>query len=500
MLKTDTKTIYGDFQTPPSLAELMMDILDTLDFSPNCIIEPTCGVGEILMKADNRFHPKLSFGVEINPEYVNTFKAKINGKSSYIILNGSIFDYLITIEKQSKSFETILLVGNPPWVTNSEIGAMNGNNLPRKYNIKGLKGIDAITGKSNFDIGEYILWKLIEIFHQKNCVFAFLCKTIVARNLLKLLWDNAIQFKDASIYPIDSKKYFNAAVDACFFVINFSTKLKKQTCCIFNSIENRVLDKKYGYFNQMIINNYDFFSSHNYFGTSDYIWRNGVKHDCSKVMELKKTSNEYINGYGEIVNIESDLIFPLYKSSDLSKHFPAIKKYVIITQKSVGEDTSYIKYQYPSAWLYLNKYYNSFVERKSSIYKNKPPFSIFSIGEYSFSPYKIAISSLYKKILFHKISSIENKIIMVDDTCNFISCYSSEEADFVHSLLSSDEVCGYLNSVIFWDNKRPITIELLNRLDLLKVSIKLGLENMYHSFVRKNKVTKKNNNIQLNLF
>jgi len=164
---------------------------------------------------------------------------------------------------------------------------------------------------------------------------------------------------------------------------------------------------------------------------------------------------------------------------------------VIITQKSVGEDTSCIKYQYPSAWLYLNKYYNSFVERKSSIYKNKPPFSIFSIGEYSFSPYKIAISSLYKKILFHKISSIENKIIMLDDTCNFISCYSCEEADFVHSLLCSDEVCGYLNSVIFWDNKRPITIELLNRLDLLKVSIKLGLDNMYHSFEKKNKVTKK---------
>ena len=61
-----------------------------------------------------------------------------------------------------------------------------------------------------------------------------------------------------------------------------------------------------------------------------------------------------------------------------------IEKLVLITQKSVGEDTSIIQDKAPKTWQYLLEHEEYLKNRKSSIYKNKPPYSIFGVGSYSF--------------------------------------------------------------------------------------------------------------------
>ncbi len=55
------------------------------------------------------------------------------------------------------------VIGNPPWVTNSRQGKNSSLNVPLKSNIYGLKGIDAITGKSNFDISRVYYSAIITI-------------------------------------------------------------------------------------------------------------------------------------------------------------------------------------------------------------------------------------------------------------------------------------------------------------------------------------------------
>ena len=50
----------------------------------------------------------------------------------------------------------------PPWVTNSTVGTLGGTNLPTKSNFRRFNGLDAITGKSNFDISEWMLLHLLE--------------------------------------------------------------------------------------------------------------------------------------------------------------------------------------------------------------------------------------------------------------------------------------------------------------------------------------------------
>lgn len=500
MVKSKEIVEFGDFQTPDSLTNIIIDILSKKNISPTIVIEPTCGVGGILLAACKKFLPAKAIGIEINKKYTDQVISGISPNSHINIINGDIFKSIGKIAEQIVKEDVSLFIGNPPWVTNSGVASIEGSNVPVKENLKDLRGIDAITGKSNFDISEYILLKLIEQFHNSKSIFAFLCKTIVARNLLKWSWNKEIPYKYSEIYPIDSKKYFNTAVDACLFIIDFTSKDGAKECQVYNSIETRKLVGTHGYYKNRLIVDINKFISHNYLGKSEYVWRNGIKHDCSKVMELDDNDGVLTNGYGEIVDIEHDLIYSLLKSSDLTKEKIVFRKKVIVTQTKVGEQTIGIKQFYPKTWAYLIKYREDLDGRKSSIYKNKPPFSIFSIGDYSFKPFKIAISGLYKKIKFQLIEPNNGKSVMVDDTCNFISFDTEAEAQLIYGLLISQEVTAFLNATVFWDSKRPITTEVLNSLDLYKVAIQLGLENYYRFLCVRNKTTESDALLQANLF
>src|SRR5207302_7770979 len=106
-----------------------------------------------------------------------------------IIKEANIFDLNFHTDLEWSETGPLLVVGNPPWVTNSELGTLGSDNLPQKTNIKGLRGIEARTGGSNFDIAEYIWLKLIRELASERPRIALLCKTSVARNVLQFAFD-----------------------------------------------------------------------------------------------------------------------------------------------------------------------------------------------------------------------------------------------------------------------------------------------------------------------
>jgi hypothetical protein len=81
-----------------------------------------------------------------------------------------------------------LILGNPPWVTNADLGAIESNNLPNKSNFQGRSGIEAITGKSNFDISECMLLRYLDWLEGTEGAIAVLCKTAIARKILLHTW------------------------------------------------------------------------------------------------------------------------------------------------------------------------------------------------------------------------------------------------------------------------------------------------------------------------
>ncbi|HRF38258.1 MAG TPA: hypothetical protein PK198_05705, partial [Saprospiraceae bacterium] len=171
------------------------------------------------------------------------------------------------------------------------------------------------------------------------------------------------------------------------------------------------------------------------------------------------------------VQLENDLVYGILKSSDLKNTvINEPRKYTIITQKKVGQETNYIKYNYPKTYKYLSGHQDIFNSRKSSIYNNKPLFSIFGIGDYSFKPYKVAISGLYKTSHFTLILPQHEKPVMLDDTCYMLGFDKLEFAVYSFILLNCKTTTQFLQSITFADAKRTFTKDVLMRIDLLELA------------------------------
>ncbi len=471
------KVEFGDFQTPSNLARNIIDLINRKSTGAKTIIEPTCGKGSILTSAiDNLNGWEKIIGIDINDAYLDDLKKKIINPSSKMknieIIQGDFFTFDWN-NLLNEAVQPILIIGNLPWVTHSGLGVINGSNLPTKTNFLKHKGFDAISGKSNFDISEWMLIRFVNCLKNMTANIAMLCKTFVARKLLCYIWKNKLPLTESAIYKINAKYYFGANVDACLLFCAFGKQNINYDCEIYPDITSTVRENVIGFYDGMLINDVPTYIQLKHLqGKVDSNWRSGVKHDCSKVMVFEKKGGFYVNGFCERYNLEDEYLYPLLKSSDVANgKIREIRKYVLITQRFIGQETESIKLKAPNTWKYLKKYSSLLDKRKSSIYKDKPNFSIFAIGDYAFSDWKVVISALYKKIDFKLVGKYKNKSVMVDDTCNYLSFSNKKDAELVLELLNSEEARSFLNSIIFWDSKRPITINILKKLrikELLK--------------------------------
>jgi hypothetical protein len=361
-----------------------------------------------------------------------------------------------------------LILGNPPWVTSAELGALESENLPEKSNFHGRAGIEAMMGKSNFDISEWMLLRYLEWLQGRNGALAVLCKTAVARKILSCAWNNKYPIQTARLYKIDAMKYFGAAVDACLFVLETAPSATSQDCDVFESLDALTPMNQIGFHDKLLILSVKAYERRRYlFGPEqNYIWRSGIKHDCTKVMELKIVGETLQNGFGETVDIEDTLLFPLFKSSDISNGRLNPRGFMLVTQQTVREDTTRIRMKAPKTWAYLEAYASWLQKRSSSIYRNRPAFSIFGVGDYSFTSWKVAISGFYKKINFTKIGPIDQRPAVFDDTVYFLSCRKRRRSRFYFLTSQFRSSARVLQLNDFLADKRPITIDLLKRLSI----------------------------------
>ena len=274
-------------------------------------------------------------------------------------------------------------------------------------------------------------------------------------------------------------QYFAAAVEACLLIISTSKDYNSTVCKIYKSLDNIKKSKTVGLRENHLIADVQLFEKYKHLinkGNNSFKWRSGIKHDCSKIMELTEETGLYRNGLTELVELEEDFLYPMLKSSDIAKGAPFdFSKKMLVTQKSIGEDTKYIKHIAPKTWKYLNRHSELLDKRSSQIYKRQPSFSIFGVGDYSFMQWKVAISGFYKFLSFSLIGPFNQKPVVLDDTCYFLGFNSEEEAICVSQILNSKEATEFFSAFIFWDKKRPINKDLLDLLDILELARELNL-------------------------
>lgn len=502
MEKALDKWQFGDFQTPGDLASCVVEVLKrNHHISPDLIIEPTCGKGAFVRAALDGFSESDIVAYEVNPEYVSEARASIDPKEAgRVSIKQGDFFLLDWEEVINKNQGSLLIIGNPPWVTSSELGILNSKNLPEKTNFQGRRGIEAITGSGNFDISEWMLLRHVEWLEKHDGALAMLCKYSVARKIMRRLRQSKEHRLFGHIYSIDAMKYFSAAVDACLFVL--TTDTGNADCEVYGSLEATEPAYIIGERDSFVVRDIESYEKYRSLRGQDsvYIWRSGLKHDCSKVMELAKRNDALENGFKTNVDIETAFVYPLLKSSDIGNSRTDIcRRWVVVTQRSVGENTDRIKSEAPKTYRYLEAHAELLNSRKSAIYRGKPPFSIFGVGEYTFMPWKVAISGLYKKLNFCLVGPIDGKPVIFDDTVNFLSFKTESEAKFIYSLLMSKPAIKFYDASIFWEEKRPITAEILRRLSLKEVARYLGLLVQYLEYVEGREAVNSNGQLSLGI-
>lgn len=473
------KIEFGDFQTPLSLARDVCSVIQQSGFSPASVIEPTCGRGAFLLAALEAFPAASHFvGVEQQSAHVREARHATNsvGLGKQIeILQGDFFntDWSAIVAALPRP---ILILGNPPWVTNATLGSLGSSNLPAKANEHNLRGIDALTGKSNFDISEWMLRKNVQWLAETPGMLAVLCKTAVARKVLSYVWSQGLPAASAEMRRIDAQLYFGASVNACLLMVRFQPGAISTECADYSSLQARNADAVFGFRDGALVADVRLYDRwHHLLGTGLSGWRSGIKHDCSDVFELVRKGGQFENGAGACVDVEADVLFPLLKSSDLArKRHP--RKWLLVPQRTMSASPEDLQRSAPKAWRYLLANEAHLAKRRSSIYRNRPRFSIFGVGDYSFSPWKVAISGLYKKLEFVKVPPFQGRPVVLDDTCYFFSCQSERECNVLHELVQSEPGREFWSAFIFWDAKRPITAQILNLLDFAALARAAGME------------------------
>ncbi|MFY0540673.1 hypothetical protein [Nannocystis pusilla] len=72
------KVEFGDFQTPMDLAHEVCALLASRGVAPGSVVEPTCGVGNLLVAAMKAFPDvQMARGMEVNEAYVGEARARI---------------------------------------------------------------------------------------------------------------------------------------------------------------------------------------------------------------------------------------------------------------------------------------------------------------------------------------------------------------------------------------------------------------------------------------
>lgn len=480
-----TQAEFGDFQTPLWLAQQVCTLLSARGIQPVSLLEPTCGVGNFVAAVLDYF-PQIEqvAAADINPDYVTQAQKRLASQPSAAqqIFQADFFttDWPAILEKLP---QPILILGNPPWVTNAALSTLNSDNLPKKENGGQTSGIMAITGGGNFDVSEWIIQRLLDWTAEQEVIIGMLCKTAVARKLLHHLWQNRLDLGQASIHLIDTKAAFDVNVDACLFLYQTQPLAHKKSCPVFADLSLAQPVAQIGFQEGQLVANLEYYQRWQHLAQSGkvaYKWRSGIKHDCARVMELTRCGDIYVNQMGCGYALEDNYMYPLLKSSDIARatlsdqQADGHERWLLVPQRRVGSPTLPLQDKVPKTWSYLQEYGRLLDQRKSRIYQNRPRFSIFGVGSYSFAPWKVAISGLYKSLNFVVVGPIEGKPVMLDDTCYLLPCANEAEAELLADLLNSTVAHEFFQARIFWDAKRPITAKILQQLDIMALAQTVG--------------------------
>lgn len=456
----------GDFQTPVELARAIWKLLPEVD----AVIEPTVGTGSFLRAApvESRRLPWRCF--DLSPQHVATTieTARRLGFGDASIIEKDAFALSPADFAHLSPDTRVLAVGNPPWVTSAGQAAASQVNLPEKRNRFGLKGLEALTGRANFDIAEAVLVTLLEALRAHSEVhLAFLMKRSAALRLARQLLGRP-GYERFCFASIETRRHFGVGVEAGLLQFRRTATESSTNRVLLATRLGAAASSHAGLVAGHFVEDLEAYKSvaHLEARGNALVWRQGIKHDVARVLELKRRADgRLVNGYGELVDIEEESLYPFWKGADLaiergpSRLFP-------LYQETLAGPVRGLETRWPKLAEYLKQHRLAFAARRSRIYQGKGPYALFGVGKYLLAPYKVAVSGLHRRPRFCLLRPLDGRPSLIDDTSYLLPFTTEREAAVVCGFLGSDPVTAFLSCLVDRFAKRPYTKAVLERVRL----------------------------------
>ena len=190
--------------------------------------------------------------------------------------------------------------------------------------------------------------------------------------------------------------------------------------------------------------------------------QNNATHAKKKVKDVKKW-------------IEKEFVYPFLKPRNIKKWHIDGYLYCLLPQKNImSNNEREMKLKYPKTFDYFYDFKSDLSKRASRWFKseNISFYSIFGIGDYSFSSFKVVWSCMGFTPYFVVVSNVDDhmlgkKTIMPDNTIGSISFNNKKEANYVCALLNSTYIKNILESQSS-KSKWGISIQMIKNIPIPK--------------------------------
>lgn len=91
--------------------------------------------------------------------------------------------------------------------------------------------------------------------------------------------------------------------------------------------------------------------------------------------------------------------------------------------------------------------YKKFILRQD---EHAPEYSLYNIGKYTFSPYKVIWKALSKDVAAVTISNADNRMLIPDHNLLMVPLENEMEAYYLTGILNADIISQFVNAYVAW--------------------------------------------------
>lgn len=174
--------------------------------------------------------------------------------------------------------------------------------------------------------------------------------------------------------------------------------------------------------------------------------------------------------------LEPDLVYPLLRGRDVKRWRATPSAYILMvqdpkTRRGIPEEV--IQEKYPHTWAYLKRFepilrqraaFHRYFTRTSQgkVVETGPFYSMFNVGDYTFSPYKVVWREQASSFTVAMIGPKDTKPVLPDHKLMMVPLASYEEAGYLLSILCSSPIRLAVEAYAIATSTNTHVLEIIN--------------------------------------